>query len=342
MPTFGHKLRHERESRNTRIQDVSAQTHIGLQYLEALENNDFDALPGPRGFGKLYIRAYAKVLGFDPTSLIDAYEQERRKRFEADAVVPTVEPPRKKRIHYVPPPLKSAPPEPRAPVVPEPEAVAVAEVNEPAGTVVPETAEPEVVVVREVEKPTPQEIVDKSGTSRRLRILVLSLGALALLIVVVVALFPTQSPTPDGVGPVESAAILAQPEVTQEPENETESVQTKPVTAVSTPVAGMRVTESGVGTGVVEHSLVGERAQFVEGSIVFFFTRVLDGAPGKTLRHVWLHEGRVIQSRELSVGSAHWRTYSTKTVWGQGDWTVEARGDDDQVLARADFSCTGS
>ena len=92
MSTFGHKLRHERESRNTRIQEVSARTNIGLDYLEALENNDFDALPGPRGFGKLYIRAYAEMLGFDPRSLIEAFEEERRKRSKIDDDQP---PPRK-------------------------------------------------------------------------------------------------------------------------------------------------------------------------------------------------------------------------------------------------------
>ena len=54
---------------------------------------------------------------------------------------------------------------------------------------------------------------------------------------------------------------------------------------------------------------------------------------------VWLREGRVIQSRELPLGSAHWRTYSTKTLWGKGNWSVEARSADDRVLARADFSC---
>ena len=76
MSTFGHRLRYERESRDTRIQDVSERTHIGIDYLEALENNDFDALPGPRGFAKLYIRAYARVLDFDPESLIDAFEKD--------------------------------------------------------------------------------------------------------------------------------------------------------------------------------------------------------------------------------------------------------------------------
>jgi hypothetical protein len=44
----------------------------------------------------------------------------------------------------------------------------------------------------------------------------------------------------------------------------------------------------------------------------------------------------------LPVGSAHWRTYSSKTHLVKGDWVVEARSADNQVLARAEFSCNAS
>ena len=75
MPSFGEKLRRERENRNTTIEEISGATGIGLSYLEALEHNEFEALPG-RAFGKLYIRAYAKVLEFDPGPLLSDYDRE--------------------------------------------------------------------------------------------------------------------------------------------------------------------------------------------------------------------------------------------------------------------------
>jgi len=75
MASFGEKLRRERENRNTTIEEISDATGIGLSYLEALEHNEFEALPG-RAFGKLYIRAYAKVLEFDPGPLLSDYDRE--------------------------------------------------------------------------------------------------------------------------------------------------------------------------------------------------------------------------------------------------------------------------
>jgi len=79
MPSFGEKLRQERESHDMAIEEISAATGIGLSYLAALERNEFEALPG-RAFGKLYIRAYAEVLKFDPGPLLADYDREQQAR----------------------------------------------------------------------------------------------------------------------------------------------------------------------------------------------------------------------------------------------------------------------
>lgn len=77
MATVGERLRHEREIRDKTIAEIGEATGIGVNYLEALERDDFNALPG-RAFGKLYIRAYAEALQFDPQPLLDDYDREQR------------------------------------------------------------------------------------------------------------------------------------------------------------------------------------------------------------------------------------------------------------------------
>jgi len=325
VPTFGHKLRYERESRNTRIQDVSERTHIGLRYLEALENNDFDALPGPRGFAKLYIRAYAEVLNFDPQSLIDAFEKERRKQARTDDDKPPRVRPRTKRITYVPPARKPVDPEPPNRAVAEPEAPTELEAKVAESVIESqETIEPVAVTGLEPARHRGRWVIG------------LALIAVALLIVAGVALRPksrSQSPAGDATEP---AVATAQPD-TVSATPDPSAVEHLAAPAV---VPGrIRVTASGVGTGVVDRRLVGQGTRFEEGSTAFFFTRVVGAAPGQKLRHVWLHEGRVIQSIVLPLGSAHWRTHSSKTLLVKGYWVVEARSDDGRVLARAEFRC---
>ena len=73
MASVGERLKLERERQSRTIEDLAEATHIDRKYLEALERGEVDALPG-RAFGKLYIRAYADLLGFEPQPLIDAYD----------------------------------------------------------------------------------------------------------------------------------------------------------------------------------------------------------------------------------------------------------------------------
>ena len=77
MATVGERLRLVRESRNTSIEDMVVATGIGQSYLEAVEKDEINVLPG-KAFGKLYIRAYAEVFEFDPQPWIDDYDREQR------------------------------------------------------------------------------------------------------------------------------------------------------------------------------------------------------------------------------------------------------------------------
>jgi hypothetical protein len=105
--------------------------------------------------------------------------------------------------------------------------------------------------------------------------------------------------------------------------------------------AGLRVTTSGVGTGIEDRELTGQADRFPEGTQVVFWTRVEGGAAGDTVDHVWIRDGEEVVTIGLSVGSPNWRTWSRKTLHrgAAGDWRVEARDREGRVLASAEFTC---
>ncbi len=75
MTDIGSQLRAAREANGLTLEQAFKTTRIKLSYLEAVEANQFDALPGPvqaRGF----VRTYANYLGLDGehlASLLDAH-----------------------------------------------------------------------------------------------------------------------------------------------------------------------------------------------------------------------------------------------------------------------------
>ena len=63
-PSFGARLRLQREKRGVALGDISNQTKIKLSLLEAIERDDLSFWP--RGlFGRAYIRAYAEAIGLE-------------------------------------------------------------------------------------------------------------------------------------------------------------------------------------------------------------------------------------------------------------------------------------
>ncbi len=68
MPGIGEQLRAARSARGLTIQDVQRELRIREKYLEALESEQFDDIPGliyARGF----LRSYARYLGLDADAL---------------------------------------------------------------------------------------------------------------------------------------------------------------------------------------------------------------------------------------------------------------------------------
>jgi cytoskeleton protein RodZ len=69
---FGEHLRREREMRGVSLEEISTATRISVHFLEALESEKWDKLPGGI-FNRGFIRAVAHFLGLDEESLIAEY-----------------------------------------------------------------------------------------------------------------------------------------------------------------------------------------------------------------------------------------------------------------------------
>jgi cytoskeleton protein RodZ len=74
MPEIGETLREARMRRRIDMTDVEAATKIRAKYLRALENEEWDLLPGPT-FVKTFLRTYAEYLDLDPRLLVEEYRQ---------------------------------------------------------------------------------------------------------------------------------------------------------------------------------------------------------------------------------------------------------------------------
>ncbi len=74
---IGMELRDARLARGVTIDDAQRATRISRRYLEALEAEDFAALPAPV-FARGFLRSYAQFLGIDPTELVLRFPGEPR------------------------------------------------------------------------------------------------------------------------------------------------------------------------------------------------------------------------------------------------------------------------
>jgi cytoskeletal protein RodZ len=72
LPSFGEGLRRERELRGIELRDVAEATKISVRFLQALESDRVDVLPGGL-FQRAFVRQYAVYLGLDPERTVAEY-----------------------------------------------------------------------------------------------------------------------------------------------------------------------------------------------------------------------------------------------------------------------------
>ncbi len=74
--SFGELLKREREMREVSLNEVTVATRIAPKFLEALENQDWEKLPGGF-FNRGFVRAVARYLGLDEEHLLAEYDLAR-------------------------------------------------------------------------------------------------------------------------------------------------------------------------------------------------------------------------------------------------------------------------
>jgi cytoskeleton protein RodZ len=89
MPDIGATLREARMRARIDISELEAETKIRAKYLRALENEEWDLLPGPT-YVKSFLREYADALGLDGKLLVAEYKlrHEGPSDFEMQPIAP--------------------------------------------------------------------------------------------------------------------------------------------------------------------------------------------------------------------------------------------------------------
>lgn len=73
MAEIGETLREARMRARIDISEIESQTKIRAKYLRAIENEEWDLLPGPT-YVKSFLRTYAEALGLDARQLVEEYK----------------------------------------------------------------------------------------------------------------------------------------------------------------------------------------------------------------------------------------------------------------------------
>ena len=118
MIEFGKTLRTAREAKGLTPGQIAERTHMMIQVVEGLENENFSKIVAPI-YGRGFVKLYCEVVGLEPKPLVDAFMEiysGRGTSAAKSAPAPAAAPAPK------PAPVVETTPEPPKPVAPEPPA----------------------------------------------------------------------------------------------------------------------------------------------------------------------------------------------------------------------------
>ncbi|MBO0861549.1 MAG: DUF4115 domain-containing protein [Chloracidobacterium sp.] len=75
MATLGQQLKQSREEKNISLQEIAESTHISVRFLQAIENDAYDVLPGGV-FNRAFVRKFARQVGFDEEQAVNLYQEQ--------------------------------------------------------------------------------------------------------------------------------------------------------------------------------------------------------------------------------------------------------------------------
>jgi cytoskeleton protein RodZ len=75
MATVGKILKAKREEKHLTLEDISAKTKVGLKFLQAIENEEFDLLP-PYSFAVGLVKLFAGAVGLDEGAIAAQFKRE--------------------------------------------------------------------------------------------------------------------------------------------------------------------------------------------------------------------------------------------------------------------------
>ena len=106
--SFGQTLRAAREAKGLSTSELAAQTHLLVQIVEGLENEDFRRIPAPI-YGRGFVKLYCETVGLEPKPLQAEFMTLYNLKKDAPGKMPPPAPPK---------PAPVAPPPPEAPMFP--------------------------------------------------------------------------------------------------------------------------------------------------------------------------------------------------------------------------------
>jgi cytoskeleton protein RodZ len=74
MNSFGASFKNAREAKGISLDRIASETRISTRFLVAIENEEFNLLPGGV-FNRGFVRAFAEKIGLDPDQAVADYEQ---------------------------------------------------------------------------------------------------------------------------------------------------------------------------------------------------------------------------------------------------------------------------
>ena len=100
--------------------------------------------------------------------------------------------------------------------------------------------------------------------------------------------------------------------------------------------ASLTVADAKLGKGVQDRQISEEATTFAVNDKAYVWLR-LTGGPSEPIQITW-KSGDHTDTVPLKVGAATWRTWSSKTLWKAGDWTVTVSDANGQVLKEIAFT----